>query len=366
MRARTAGLSVASVVLAGCGGHHGDGVVPGAAPPAVTSSSGAPGSETSPTSQQAARQLVRSPRAVSFDSAVDGHGDLVTVWSKSFESNGPTVVATRTLGGRTTLRFAHRTSGVEASLRRGWLVDSQPPAVVHPDGSVTVAATSGLTRAVLPGDRFLFGHRGGPALFRPSEDTVHRLPDTLGPHGGTPVMITADGDLLTEFTLRGAAEVGRFDGRTWTTTPIDSGPGATVGGAVYGDGRHLVTFSTYVPVVLGDDAEPPVHDVAVSQDGGRTWRSVRAPIGESVVLSGTVTTGGTAFLTIGSPHGSCSLLRVTPGGPASCVPAVPAVQVFSRGDRVFAADLPPTGSYRLVTSSDRGRHWRPVAAPGRE
>jgi hypothetical protein len=48
-----------------------------------------------------------------------------------------------------------------------------------------------------------------------------------------------------------------------------------------------------------------------------------------------VTRSGTGFVSIGSPRGPCSLLRVNQSGTASCL-KVPTVQVFTHDDRVYS------------------------------
>ena len=50
-------------------------------------------------------------------------------------------------------------------------------------------------------------------------------------------------------------------------------------------GRTLVAYTTYHPAPLGDDAEDPVHAIALSLDHGEQWHEVRAPTSEHVVLS---------------------------------------------------------------------------------
>lgn len=326
---------------------------------------------TSPVgADQNARAIVDAADAISYGSAVDEHGDLITLWSTGYSADAPTAIAIRTARGRRSLHLGGMGLHIYASVPAGWVVGPltgpEHFQLAQADGTLTTILDSSLRKVARPGD-YLVSRFYQPRLFRPANHTTYRLESDASSSRsrGLVSAVAPDGALLSLATHRGIVEVGRFIDHSWSHTQIDSGPGVAQGDIIVQVGNYLVTYTTYHPAPLGDDAEDPVHLIAVSTDAGVHWHATRAPAGKSVVTSITISRRATAFVTVGAPHGKCSLIRVPLNATAACVRLPRTSQILSDPNDLYAVPFNQRPS-RLLVSTDDGTHWKTVSVPGRE
>ena len=363
---------VSSLVLSGCDGATDSGSSSSHTPgPSVTSPAEAvtrsrsASSTSAPARAAAAQRIIDALNAHSFDSSVDGRGDLLTIWSSGYHYARPTALAIRDENGEQALALGPPRTHVLAALPNGWLVRGNGGLVRLDNHANTdpVTETHGGSIRPRPGD-IAYSWGNVTSAYRPATNTTYTLNRLLGRVRGRGAVITADGALLTLARHDGTVAAARLRDGRWSSTTLDAGTGVAAGG-IAGSGQNIIALTTYHPAPLGDGAEDPVHRVAVSTDAGEHWHSAGVPGGESVVLSMAVTRSGTGFVTIGAPRGPCSLLRVDNAATASCV-KVPTIQVFTHDDRVYSTYFRDRRMpYRLQISDNQGKTWRPTPVPGR-
>ncbi|MBA3344947.1 MAG: hypothetical protein H0T44_06540 [Gemmatimonadales bacterium] len=167
----------------------------------------------------------------------------------------------------------------------------------HPEGFYDCFAFWSPTRAIVFSDQvggrtLLLETRDGESW---SEVSPSRVPQPVGKEAGfaaSGTCVTTHGDRLG-WIATGAGSVGRVlrtsdGGETWAAaaTPVAAGPSAGLTAVAFRDAKHGVALG-------GDVAQPggTGDNVAVTDDGGRTWRKAAWPPFPGAVFGAVYATG---------------------------------------------------------------------------
>ena len=237
----------------------------------------------------------------------------------------------------------------------GWLVeDDNGPRRLTVDGDLEPVHTGDTDDpvGVEPGDTAV-QTRQGVQLLR--GDLLVPVP-SIGRRGQDAYLTDAGRLVLTTTGEHSAAVSVTTDGRSWETSPLESGAMRVATASVAGHGDHVSV------AVLGDDPDGSlaVLSVQVSHDAGRTWLLARTPDDLRNLSGMTVSPEGTTYLTTGS-HG---LVRVDVDGMTTAEQlSSHDMTVFADGEQVC---LVVEGGLidHLQCSADDGRTWEPAPLPG--
>jgi hypothetical protein len=246
----------------------------------------------------------------------------------------------------------------------GWLVERR-------DGWFRVTGTGGLERIHDTGPGSADVTAGDTAVFTTTDvrllrgDQLVPMPG-VGPGGWNPssAYVTPEGRLLLTPTIEGPTRVVVSDdgGQVWRMThTVGEGSGTPATGLLAGHG-DVVAY-----VALGNDADGsiPVLEIAVSSDGGESWRVARGDFGAEGLRNPSslaVSPAGTTYVTTGS-HG---VVRIDADGNAT------ATRLSSHDHSAFALGedvcvVAEAGRVdELRCSEDDGATWTPRPLPGFE
>ncbi len=321
-----------------------------------------PSAEPGSGRERSARSVVAAPGSHLYSWAADARGDLLGIWSAGSGRHPRQAFAVRTATGEVAVRGAPTASFVQAALTHGWIVSSRGrhgmdlvrigvDAVAHP------LAVSDVSERPRPGDVLV--RRGARlVVYRPSTGRAYDVPKPplAHPSGG---YVTASGALVVAGSADGSPVWATLAGHRWTTGAWPLGQVADV---VVGAGDHVVVV---LGRALGNGIDATgVAGLAVSDDAGRTWRTEPAPSGVVEALSAVVLPSGTAFVSTGPGQ----LLRARPGRPVDVVPGIRPVSLSSAHGRLVALTTPDRRFIQPVlrVTTDQGRTWSPLPAPGRQ
>ena len=319
-----------------------------------------PAVESTPTPDDETTRPVAGARGAHVSSwSVDTAGDMLGVWVGGWGEHAPEALAVRTSHGTESLHASEpgSASNVAATLQHGWLIVTDGGtklARLGADASVHHLTVPEATTAPRSGDVAVV-LRNRVMLYRPSDDTLRavRQPPMRWRTGG---YVTPDGALVVAGSSGEAARWARFDRGRWSlgTWPV----GASVG-VLHGRGQ-VIAVTLGAPALV--DATP-VAGLALSDDGGATWRQVEVPTGLVEALSVAVTNDRTVFVSTGSGP----LIRARPGDDASVVGSLQPIAVAASGGRLYALETPTRhlSDERVLVSRDHGRTWTRAPLPGR-
>lgn len=355
--------SVASVVLAsGCAG--GSAPTPPSAPARSTGPSVAAADDGATAKVHRPQDVIDSPRAHVIVWGIDKTGARVALWQRGWPERPRLALAVRDRDGTNWVRWAPPGAGVHlgAQLRRGWLVEVgrlRHRRVERLDTHARLHPVPRSTRTVTPaaGDVPFVGGGGRVSVYRDGRLlAVPRLPMRLIQSAyvtptGALVVVGGNSDTVRRWC--------RMAG--WVTT-CGGWPGSEYASPVAGHGDHVAFALARVPD--GEVDATPLAGLAVSDDGGNTWRPVTVPNGLVETLSLAVTRDGTVYATTGGGP----TIRVRPGADrASLVRSATPIVLDADGRQLHALDAPGRhwNRARGVVSSDGGRHWTVEPLPGR-
>jgi hypothetical protein len=197
----------------------------------------------------------------------------------------------------------------------------------------------------------------GPRIYRPSDATIHRIPELprgVVAHAG---FVTAEGSLVISTTASGGsgrAGTGVWRDGRWTLTTEARGD-RVLPGPVAGRGETVVVVRTRDAA----DGGLPVAGVRITHDGGGTWREV--PLGSLAgrEVTSVAVADDSALLTDGD--GRVHRIDLE-GGPRLLEDAPSVTGLQSVGDYVVGQDPNLRGPFRWTL--DRGSTWEQAPPPG--
>ena len=360
---RSSAFPAALLLLAALSGCHpaADSSAAGRFTPVTTAPPDRSTGRTGSSVERSARALVAARASHLYSWAADARGDVLGIWSSGAGQFPRQAFAVRTATGRVRVGRAPSASSVQGTLTHGWIVSTtdRQGTRLYRVGLAAVARPVSVSRAtVRPRGGDVLVHRGARILvYRPSTRRAYAVPRSPVPHpvGG---YVTSSGRLVLVGSTARSPVWETFDHRRWTrgTWPLGQSAGV-VGGA----GDHVVVV---LGRTLGNGVDATgVAGLAISHDGGRTWHLENAPPRVVEALSAVVTRSGTAFVSTGSGQ----LLRARPGREVRVMAGIRPVSLSSAGHRLYALT---TSDRRFIdpvlrVSTDQGRTWSLLAAPGR-
>lgn len=335
---RLLALLAVTLMVGGCRGAH-DPAPPGEVHSLPSHADTDPPPFQGPDADARARAIVASRSAHIFAFDVS-RADVAVVWSQGYHYGRPTAIAVRLAEGGTEVHLGPPSIFALDPVPGGWEATADlagASADVYRRLRIDRhARVRFLKRHALAPERNPPGHRSDACLRRPGRD-VFCVPQTR--HRLVVIHI--------------------HDGRTVSSTVVARDHRIVAGGAIAGAGRHLA-------IVAGGPADGDAgtfQGLSTSDDGGDTWATSFLPRPEVELLGLAVTDSGTTFATTGSGH----LLRVRPGHGVEILSGRRPTAVVADGDVVYSLTSNARRTrYTIDRSTDQGRTWQSMPAPGRE
>jgi hypothetical protein len=271
------------------------------------------------------------------------------VWSRGWGHYPDQAFALRTPSGDGTTRSIPSVSSIVGEASRGWILSTtrqdrtQLSLVGYDAIDRRLSTAAAAFRRPRPGDVAVM-KAGSPMVYRSSTGLLSPVAHPTG------AFATHSGTLVIAGQTGPSAAWATFDGRHWRSGSFS--PARAVEGVAGAGNTIAVVLGGHL--VNGVDSTRIVA-VAVSYDGGRTWRIRQCPTGVVEALSTVVMPSGTVFFSTGTGQ----LLHQRPGHALVEVlhhPRTP-LSLSKSGSKLYVLSRTAADHDVVHVTTDEGRTW---------